>query len=243
MLLCTLLGALSTQQREHPRISLPQPKKEEGPNLRALCQSPELFLPCLTFLEVNTDNPGTEIIKLFLGFTETKMCLMNICLPTSQLRSNAGRWESLELPTCWTYAISTHIKSLSLLPFMATEFFLSCWWEKSLSLLSRYFPQVLLSLMAILSYYVYFPGSQRMLMNVKPTFLSVAGFPNVVREQWTAASTHANQAPSAQEAACRNRQLFCSMQGCLGRGSSCREVNSQGLWWLGAPQSTLKSLK
>lgn len=67
-----------------------------------------------------------------------------------------------------------------------------------------------------------------MLMNVKPTFRSVAGFPNVV-EQWTAASTHANQAPSAQEAARRNRQLFCSMQGCLGRGSSCGEVNSQGL--------------
>lgn len=124
---------------------------------------------------------GIETITLFLGSAETKICLRNMCIPTSQLRSSAGWWDSLELRTCWTPVISTHIKKLFLLPFLVTGFFLSCWWEESLSLLSRYFPQVSLSLMAILPYYVYFPGSQRMLMNVKPTFLSVAGFPNVVR--------------------------------------------------------------
>lgn len=135
---------------------------------------------CL-FLRLIQTTLGTEIIKLFLGSAETKICPRNICIPISQLPSSAGRSDSLELQTCWTLVIFIHIKRMSLLPFMATGFFLSCWWEESPSLLSRYFPQVLLSLMAILPYYVYFPGSQRMLMNVKPTFLSVAGFPNVVR--------------------------------------------------------------
>lgn len=73
-----------------------------------------------------------------------------------------------------------------------------------------------------------------MLMNVKPTLLSVAGFP-VWLEQWTAASAHANQAPSAQEAACRNRQLFCSMQGCLGRGEQLQRSKFPGFMMIRDP--------
>ena len=140
--------------------------------------APSMFAFFLRLIQTTMER---KIIELFLGSAETEICLRNICILISQLQSSAGQWDSLGLQTRCTLVISTHTKRLSLSPCMGIWIFLCSWWEEPLSLLSRYFPQVLLSLMAILPYYVYFPGSQGMLMSVKPTFLSVAGFPNVVR--------------------------------------------------------------
>lgn len=161
-----------------------------------------------------------KIIELFLGSAETEICPEKHLHTNKPIAISAGQWDSLGLQTPCTLVISTpHEEAVSFTLYGHLEFPLLFMRKNLCLLLSRYFPQVLLSLMAILPYYVYFPGSQGMLMSVKPTFLSVAGFRVMVR---AVDCKHANQTPSAQEAACRNRQLFCSMQCCLGRGSSCR---------------------
>lgn len=68
------------------------------------------------FLRLMQTTMERRIVEMFLGYAETEICLRNICILISQLRSSAGQWDSLGLQTCYTLAVSTHMKRLSLSP-------------------------------------------------------------------------------------------------------------------------------
>lgn len=82
--------------------------------------APSLFAFFLRLIQTTMER---KIVELFLGSAETEICLRNICILISQLRSSAGQWDPLALQTRYTLVVSTHMKRLSLSPCMGIWIF------------------------------------------------------------------------------------------------------------------------